>query len=60
MLVTDDGIIISTKLEQLLNALYPIEVTDDGMTILVNEMHLSKQKLSIIVIDEGNETLTSK
>ena len=56
MLVTDDGIIISTKLEQLLNALYPIEVTDDGMKTLVNEMHLSKQKLSIIVIDEGNET----
>ena len=36
-----------------LKALYPMEVTDSGMVMLVNELQLSKAYLSMVVIESG-------
>ena len=48
---SDDGIVISFKDMQLLNAYSPNALTVGGIETFVNDLHPLKRKLPIIVID---------
>ena len=44
---------------QLPKQVSPNEITDDGISILVNELHFQKQKLPNEVIDDGISILAN-